>query len=246
MSGHSKWATTKHKKAINDAKRSNLFTKLIKNIEVAARTGGADPSANPTLYDAIKTAKKSSVPNSNIDRAVKRGSGAEAGGVHYEQIQYEGYGPHGVAILVECLTDNKNRAASDVRSTFGKNGGALADQGAVSYMFKRKGTIIVPEQANDKLITEDSILDAIMNFEVDDIEKVDDLFNITTSAKDLISVRTALQDAGIDYDSAEVSFVPTVHTEIDKQGFVSVTKLIDALEDLDDVQNVYSNFDYKE
>ncbi len=143
MSGHSKWATTKHKKAVVDAKRGKLFAKLIKNVEVAARTGGGDPAGNPTLYDAIQKAKKSSVPNDNIDRAVRRGSGQEAGGATYENITYEGYAPGGVAVLVECLTDNRNRAASDVRVAFTRNGGALADPGSVSYLFNRKGVVIV-------------------------------------------------------------------------------------------------------
>ena len=143
MSGHSKWATTKHKKAVVDAKRGKLFAKLIKNIEVAARTGGGDPAGNPTLYDAIQKAKKSSVPNDNIDRAVRRGTGAEAGGAECENITYEGYGPGGVAVLVECLTDNRNRAASDVRTAFTRNGGSMADPGSVSYLFHRKGVIMV-------------------------------------------------------------------------------------------------------
>src|SRR6478609_2022939 len=145
MSGHSKWATTKHQKAAKDAKRGKLFAKLIKNIEVAARTGGADPAGNPTLYDAIQKAKKNSVPNDNIDRAVKRGSGAEAGGADYQTAMYEGYGPNGVAVLVECLTDNKNRASTDVRTAFTRNGGSLADAGSVAYMFARKGVVLVPK-----------------------------------------------------------------------------------------------------
>src|SRR3954451_9290964 len=145
MSGHSKWATTKHKKAGIDAKRGKLFAKLIKNIEVAARTGGADLSDNPTLYDAVQKAKKSSVPNDNIDRAVKRGSGAEAGGVDYQSITYEGYGPNGVAIMIECLTDNRNRAATDVRIAVTRNGGSMADPGSVAYQFSRKGVVIVPK-----------------------------------------------------------------------------------------------------
>ena len=150
MSGHSKWATTKHKKAVVDAKRGKLFAKLIKNVEVAARTGGGDPAGNPTLYDAIQKAKKSSVPNDNIDRAVRRGSGAEAGGAQYENITYEGYGPGGVAVLVECLTDNRNRAASDVRTAFSRNGGSMADPGSVSYLFHRKGVVVVDEEGRDR------------------------------------------------------------------------------------------------
>ncbi len=147
MSGHSKWATTKHKKAVVDAKRGKMFAKLIKNIEVAARTGGGDPAGNPTLYDAIQKAKKSSVPNDNIDRALKRGSGAETGGADYQTIMYEGYGPAGVAMLIECLTDNRNRAAMEVRTVMTRNGGSLADPGSVSFLFNRKGVVIVPDRA---------------------------------------------------------------------------------------------------
>ena len=154
MSGHSKWATTKHKKAVIDAKRGKLFAKLIKNVEVAARTGGGDPAGNPTLYDAIQKAKKNSVPNDNIDRAVKRGSGAEAGGADYQTIMYEGYGPNGVAVLIECLTDNRNRAATEVRTAMTRNGGSLADAGSVSYLFSRKGVVIVPKTGT----TEDDVL----------------------------------------------------------------------------------------
>src|SRR5665811_1378317 len=150
MSGHSKWATTKHKKAVVDSKRAKVFAKLVKNIEVAARTGGPDLTGNPTLFDAIQKAKKSSVPNENIDRAVKRGSGAEAGGAVYHTIMYEGYGPNGVALLIECLTDNKNRAAMEVRTAINRNGGSLADPGSVSYMFNRKGVIIVPQEQDGR------------------------------------------------------------------------------------------------
>src|SRR6478735_2902221 len=162
MSGHSKWATTKHKKAVVDAKRSKMFAKLIKNIEVAARMGGGDPAGNPTLYDAIQKAKKSSVPNDNIDRAVKRGSGAETGGAEYLNITYEGYGPNGVAVLVECLTDNKNRAAGDVRLAMTRNGGSLADPGSVSYLFHRKGIVIVPKALEDGAATTEDVLGAVL------------------------------------------------------------------------------------
>ncbi len=155
MSGHSKWATTKHKKAVIDAKRGKMFAKLIKNVEVAARTGGGDPAGNPTLFDAIQKAKKSSVPNDNIDRAVKRGSGLEAGGADWQTIMYEGYGPNGVALLIECLTDNRNRAATEVRTALTRNGGNLADAGSVAYMFSRKGVVIVPKTDG---LTEDDLL----------------------------------------------------------------------------------------
>src|SRR5690554_5744441 len=160
MAGHSKWATTKNRKAVIDARRGKLFAKLIKNIEVAARVGGGDPAGNPTHYDAIQKAKKSSVPNDNIDRAVKRGSGAEAGGADYETIMYEGYAPGGVAVLVECLTDNRNRAASDVRVAFTRNGGTLADPGSVSYLFNRRGVVLVPKTDG---LTEDDVLAAVLD-----------------------------------------------------------------------------------
>ncbi|HEV2088280.1 MAG TPA: YebC/PmpR family DNA-binding transcriptional regulator, partial [Cryptosporangiaceae bacterium] len=165
MSGHSKWATTKHKKAVVDARRGKMFAKLIKTIEVAARTGGGDVAGNPTLYDAIQKAKKSSVPNDNIERAVKRGAGLEAGGADWQDITYEGYGPHGVALLVECLTDNRNRAASDVRTAITRNGGSMADPGSVSYLFSRKGVVIVPK--ND--LTEDDVLGAVLDAGAEDV-----------------------------------------------------------------------------
>ncbi|MBF9068648.1 YebC/PmpR family DNA-binding transcriptional regulator [Streptacidiphilus fuscans] len=240
MSGHSKWATTKHKKAVIDAKRGKLFAKMIKNIEVAARTGGGDPAGNPTLYDAIQKAKKSSVPIDNINRAVKRGSGAEAGGADYATIMYEGYGPNGVAVLIECLTDNRNRAASDVRVAMTRNGGNMADPGSVSYMFSRKGVIIVPKA--DK-VDEDTVMEATLEAGAEEVNDIGDAFEIQTEATDMVAVRTALVDAGIDYDSAEANFVPSVQVELDADGARKIFKLIDALEDSDDVQNVFANFD---
>ncbi|MEU3554009.1 YebC/PmpR family DNA-binding transcriptional regulator [Streptomyces fragilis] len=239
MSGHSKWATTKHKKAVIDAKRGKLFAKLIKNIEVAARTGGADPDGNPTLFDAIQKAKKSSVPNKNIDSAVKRGGGLEAGGVDYETIMYEGYGPNGVAVLIECLTDNRNRAASDVRVAMTRNGGSMADPGSVSYLFHRKGVVIVPKGE----LTEDDVLGAVLDAGAEEVNDLGETFEVISEATDLVAVRTALQEAGIDYDSADANFVPTMQVELDEEGARKIFKLIDALEDSDDVQNVYANFD---
>ena len=239
MSGHSKWATTKHKKAVVDAKRGKLFAKLIKNVEVAARTGGGDPAGNPTLYDAIQKAKKSSVPNDNIDRAVRRGSGAEAGGAQYENITYEGYAPGGVAVLVQCLTDNRNRAASDVRTAFSRNGGSMADPGSVSYLFHRKGVVIVPKGE----LSEDDVLTAVLDAGAEEVNDLGDSFEIVSEATDLIPVRTALQEAGIDYDSADPTFLPSMQVPLDAEGARKVFKLIDALEDSDEVQNVYSNFD---
>ena len=239
MSGHSKWATTKHKKAVVDARRGKLFAKLIKNVEVAARVGGGDPGGNPTLYDAIQKAKKNSVPNDNIDRAVKRGSGQEAGGADYQTVMYEGYGPNGVAILIECLTDNRNRAATDVRTALTRNGGSLADAGSVSYMFARKGVVLVPKTAT----SEDDVLGAVLDAGAEEVNDLGEAFEVVSEPGDLIPVRTALQQAGIEYESAESSFVPSVTVALDEDGARKIFKLIDAIEDSDDVQNVYSNFD---
>lgn len=239
MSGHSKWATTKHKKAAIDAKRGKLFAKLIKNIEVAARTGGPDPAGNPTLFDAIQKAKKTSVPNDNIDRAVKRGGGLDGGGVDYQTLMYEGYAPGGVALLVECLTDNKNRAVSEVRLAFSRGGGSMADSGSVSYMFNRKGVVSLPKGEH----TEDDLLEVVLDAGAEEINDEGESFEIISEASDVVAVRTALQDAGIDYDSAEAQFVPNIRTEVDLDGARKVLRLIDALEDSDDVQNVYSNLD---
>ncbi|MET7292616.1 YebC/PmpR family DNA-binding transcriptional regulator [Streptomyces griseoloalbus] len=239
MSGHSKWATTKHKKAVIDAKRGKLFAKLIKNIEVAARMGGVDLEGNPTLYDAVQKAKKQSVPNKNIDSAIKRGGGLEAGGADYETIMYEGYGPNGVAVLIECLTDNRNRAASDVRVAMTRNGGSMADPGSVSYLFNRKGVVIVPKGE----LSEDDVLTAVLDAGAEEVNDLGESFEVLSEATDLVAVRTALQDAGIDYDSAEANFVPTMQVELDEEGAKKIFKLIDALEDSDDVQNVFANFD---
>ncbi|MDT4892723.1 MAG: hypothetical protein QOE97_1758 [Pseudonocardiales bacterium] len=239
MSGHSKWATTKHKKAVIDAKRGKLFAKLIKNIEVAARTGGGDPDGNPTLFDAIQKARKNSVPLDNIDRAVKRGSGVEAGGSDWQTIMYEGYGPNGVAVLIECLTDNRNRAAMEVRTAMTRNGGSMADPGSVAYLFNRKGVVIVPN--ND--LAEDDVLMAVLDAGAEEVNNLGESFEVVSEATDLVPVRSALQDAGIDYESADMSFLPSVQVPLDEDGARKVLKLIDALEDLDDVQNVYANFD---
>ena len=243
MSGHSKWATTKHKKAAIDAKRGKLFAKLIKNIEVAARTGGGDVNGNPTLYDAVQKAKKSSVPNDNIDRAVKRGSGAEAGGADWQDITYEGYAPGGVAVLIECLTDNRNRAATEVRVALTRNGGQLADPGSVSYLFNRKGVVMVPKAQASGEATEDSLLEVVLEAGAEDVEDYGDSFRILSEATDVVAIRTALQDAGVDYDSAEAEFVPTMQIELDAEGARKMMRVVDALEDSDDVQNVYVNGD---
>jgi YebC/PmpR family DNA-binding regulatory protein len=240
MSGHSKWATTKHKKAVIDGRRAKLFAKLIKNIEVAARLGGPDIDGNPTLYDAIQKGRKSSLPNDNIERAVKRGSGVGADAVEYQNIMYEGYGPNGVAILIECLTDNKNRAAAEVRLAVSRNGGTMADPGSVSYQFARKGVIVV---AKAEGTTEDSILEAVLEVGVEDLEINGDQFVITTDPSSMVAVRTALQTAGIDYESADVEFVSSMSIQVDADTARKAIALIDALEDQDDVQNVYSNLD---
>ncbi|MEV1290587.1 YebC/PmpR family DNA-binding transcriptional regulator [Pseudonocardia sp. NPDC049635] len=239
MSGHSKWATTKHKKAVIDARRGKMFAKLIKNIEVAARTGGGDPDGNPTLYDAIQKAKKSSVPNDNIERAVKRGSGADAGGADYQSITYEGYGPNGVAVLVECLTDNRNRAATEVRTAMTRNGGTMADPGSVAYLFSRKGVVVLPKGD----LTEDDVLAAVLDAGAEEVNDLGESWEVVSEATDVVAVRTALQDSGIDYDSAEAVFVPSMQVELDAEGARKVFRLIEALEDSDEVQNVYANFD---
>ena len=239
MSGHSKWATTKHKKAVVDARRGKLFAKLIKNVEVAARSGGPDLSGNPTLYDAVQKAKRSSVPNDNIDRAVRRGAGLEAGGAAYESITYEGYGPGGVAVLVECLTDNRNRAASDVRTALTRNGGSMADPGSVSYLFNRKGVVIVPTAER---VTEDDVLAAVLDAGAEEVNDLGESFEVVSEATDLVAVRSALQEAGIDYESAEAAFLPSVEVPLDEETARKVFRLIEAIEDSDDVQDVYANY----
>ena len=244
MSGHSKWATTKHKKAVIDAKRGKLFAKLIKNVEVAARIGGGDPAGNPTLYDAIQKAKKSSVPNDNIDRAVKRGSGAESGGADYETIMYEAYGPAGVAILIECLTDNRNRSASDVRVAVTRNGGTMADVGSVQRLFSRKGVVVVPKKQASGELSEDSLLEAALEAGLEEISDNGDEFEAYTDPNDLVEVRKAIEAAGLDYDSSEVEFVASFDQEVDSVEVAQkVERIIDALEDSDDVQNVFTNVD---
>ena len=240
MSGHSKWATTKHKKAVIDGRRAKLFAKLIKNIEVAARLGGPDLEGNPTLYDAIQKGRKSSLPNDNIERAVKRGSGVGADAVEYTTIIYEAYGPSGIAILIECLTDNKNRAAAEVRLAVKQNGGTMADIGSVNFLFSRKGVVTVTKSATTNEMT---VLDAALDAGIEDVEDRGEVLVITTDPSNMVEVRTALQAASVDYDSADVEFVPSMNVQVDAPTARKVISLIDALEDLDDVQNIYSNFD---
>ena len=239
MAGHSKWATTKHKKAAIDAKRGKMFAKLVKNVEVAARMGGGDPAANPTLFDAVLKAKKTSVPKDNIDRAIKRGAGIGGESVEYTSIMYEGYGPNGVALLIECLTDNKNRAAAEVRTAMSRNGGNMADPGSVAYNFARKGVIVVPAEGT----TEDDVMMAALEAGAEEVTNEGETFEVVTEPTDLVATRTALQEAGIEYDSADAAFVPNLKVEIDADTARKVFRLIDALEDSDDVQNVYTNLD---
>lgn len=239
MAGHSKWATTKHKKAVIDSRRAKSWAKLIKNIEVAAKIGGADLAGNPTLYDAVLKAKKTSVPKDNIDRAIKRGAGIGGEVVEYTSIMYEAYGPNGVALMVECLTDNKNRAAAEVRAALSRNGGTLADPGSVAYNFARKGVIEVPAEGT----TEDDVMMAALEAGAEEVTNEGETFEVITEPADLIATRTALQEAGIEYDSAEAQFVPNLKVEVDADTARKIFRLIDALEDSEDVQNIYSNFD---
>ena len=247
MSGHSKWATTKHKKAAIDAKRGKLFANLIKKIEGAARVGGGDPAGNPTLYDAIQKAKKNSVPNDNIDRAVKRGSGVGGETVDYTEIMYEAYGPGGVAILIECLTDNRNRSASDVKVAVTRNGGTMADVGSVSRIFDRKGIVEVAKAQGGKELDEDDLLEATLDADPEDVSDEGETFRVISDPSAVVEVRKAVQEAGYDYESAEVQFVPQYTQAIDaRDAAEKLFKLLDASEDVDDVQAVNSNEDVPE
>jgi YebC/PmpR family DNA-binding regulatory protein len=238
MSGHSKWATIKHQKAATDARRGKLFAKLIRAIEVAARTGGSNVDGNPTLADAIQKAKDASVPNDTIDRAVKRGAG-ELKGPPPDTVTYEGYAPGGVAVLVETLTDNRNRTTADVRRAFSKASGSMADAGSVAYLFSRKGQLVIPGGAAD----EDRVMELALEAGAEDIQPGDDGFTVTTSPGDLRAVRAAFDRAGVPYESAEVTMVPSLSVPLDRDTAIKVLRLVDALEELDDVQDVYANFD---
>ena len=240
MAGHSKWATTKHKKAALDSKRAKAFAKLTKGIEVAAKMGGPDFAGNPTLVDAVTKAKKSSVPNDNIDRAIKRGAGLTGESVQYDAIMYEGYAPGGVALMIECLTDNRNRAAAEVRIAMTRNGGNMADPGSVAYNFNRKGVVSITKTEG---LSEDDILLAVLDAGAEEVTDQGGGFEVISEATDLDAVRTALQQAEIDYDSAEPEFVPNLRVEVDADTARKIFQLIDALEDSDDVQNVYANYD---
>ncbi|MBG6083464.1 YebC/PmpR family DNA-binding transcriptional regulator [Zhihengliuella flava] len=239
MSGHSKWATTKHKKAAIDAKRAKAFAKLTKNIEVAARAGGPDVEGNPALELAVQKAKKQSVPNDNIDRAIKRGAGLTGEAVDYAEIIYEARGPQGSALLVECLTDNKNRAAAETRTAITRSGGTVADPGSVSYLFARKGVVALPKGD----LSEDDLLLAVLDAGAEEVQLSGDTFEVISDPSDLRAVVESLEEAGIDYESDEAEFVPSMKVELDADAARKFLKLADALEELDDVQNVYSNVD---
>jgi YebC/PmpR family DNA-binding regulatory protein len=239
VSGHSKWSSIKHKKGAADAKRGKLFARLIKAIEAAAKVGGPNPEANPTLADAVQRAKDNSVPKDNIERALKRAAG-DTDGANYETVYYEGYAPGGVALYVECLTDNRNRAANDVRSSFSKHGGSLAEPGAVNYLFSRTGVILVPADG----ASEDDILVAGLDAGIEDVQLDGDTYTITTQPTDLQAVRKALEDADVPIASAEATMLPSVTVPVaDESTAKQVLRLLEALDDCDDVQNVYANFD---
>lgn len=243
MSGHSKWATTKHKKAAIDAKRAKAFAKYIKAIEVAARMGGADTSGNPALDLAVSKAKKNSVPNDNIDRAIKRGAGLTGESIEYTEIMYEARGPQGTALYIECLTDNRNRAAAEVRTAVTRNGGTMADAGSVAFMFERKG---VAEVTKADGLTEDDVLMAVLDAGADEVIDDGDVFTVVSEATDLPEIRKALAEADLDYNNDDPVFRPTMNVELDAEGARKFLKLADAIEELDDVQNVYSNADINE
>ena len=243
MSGHSKWSSIKHKKGAADAKRGKLFSKLARSIIVAAKEGGADPANNLALQNAIEKAKSYSMPKDNIERAIAKGAGEGADGANFENIVYEGYGPEGVAVIVEALTDNRNRTASDVRHTFAKFGGNLGTTGAVAWQFERRGVVLV--LADD--VDEDELFLAAADAGAEDLEHDGGVFQVTSAPESLAAVRTAIEEAGFSVDSAELSLVPKSTIAVDDEGKAKqLIRLIDALEDNDDVQDVYANFDIPE
>lgn len=238
MSGHSKWATIKHKKGAADQKRAKVFAKLIRQVEVAAREGGGDPAMNPALRTMFQKARDSSVPIDTIERAIKRGTG-ELDGVTYEQITYEGYAPNGVAILIDVLTDNRNRTGSDIRSTLKKNGGSIAEPGAVGWQFERKGVIVL-----SRSVDEDDVMVAALDAGLEDLVDEGDTWRLMCAPTDLPAVRAALEDASIAFESADTTMVSTTTIDLDTADAAkAVLRVIDALEDNDDVQDVYANFD---
>jgi len=239
MSGHSKWATTKHKKAIVDKTRGKLFAKIIRQVEVAAREGGGDIESNPTLRTMYQKARSSSIPLDTIEKAIKRGTG-ELEGVRYETINYEGYAPSGVAVIVEVLSDNRNRTGAEIRSIFSKNGGSIAEPGAVSWQFERKGVFILPKSAG----TEDDLMMLGLDAGLEDLEDQGDTWEMTSAPGDFTTLHKALDGAKVPYDSAELPMVATQTVPLDSEADArKVLRLLDALEDNDDVQNVYANFD---
>lgn len=241
MSGHSKWAGIKHKKALVDAQRGKLFTKLIRELTVAARDGGGDEKTNPRLRQAITAAKEANMPSANIDRAIKRGTG-ELPGVRYEPVTYEGYAAGGVAIVVECLTDNKNRTAAEIRNIFSKKGGNLASAGAVTYMFKKKGLIIIDK----KEVEEDKLFSLVIEAGAEDMTTEEDEYEIVTSIPDFEKVKEAVKESGIKYSFAGLSLIPNSHIKLGSEKAKSVLALIEDLENSDDVQNVYSNLEVED
>jgi YebC/PmpR family DNA-binding regulatory protein len=241
MSGHSKWATTKHKKAATDAKRGKIFTKIGKEITVAARLGGGDPNGNARLRTAVAKAKAISLPAENIKRAIQRGTG-ELPGVSYEEITYEGYGPGGVAVIVESMTDNRNRTVSEIRNIFSKAGGNMGEAGCVSWMFHKKGYLVV----NKAKIDEDKLMTLALDAGAEDMQPEDDNFVITTALNDFEKVKKALEDAGISLDAAEITMIPQTYVKLDGKEAQQMLRLTETLEDNDDVQNVYANFDIPE
>ncbi len=238
MSGHSKWASIKHKKAATDAKRGNLFTKLIREITVAAKDGGGDPNSNPRLRTAIDRAKQASMPQDNIDRAIKKGIGGLEG-ITYEEFTIEGYGPSGVAIMVEVLTDNKNRTTADIRNIFSKKNGNIAGAGSVSWMFEKKGYI----EIDKKDASEDKVMSIALDAGAQDMETQENVYTVTADPKDLEAVKKALQDNNIKPKTAEVTMVPKTTIKLTGEDAKQILSIVDALEDNDDVQNVYANFD---
>lgn len=238
MSGHSKWASIKHKKALVDAKRGKAFTKLIREITVAAKSGGGDPGSNPRLRIAISNAKSANMPADNIERAVKKGTGALEG-VNYEEVFYEGYGPEGVAVYVQCLTDNKNRTASEIRNIFSKKSGNMAGAGSVAWLFEKRGLIVVHESK----ATEDQLMEVVLNAGAEDLSKSDDKFEILTNPSEFEAVKKAMDDAKIPYESADIHLIPKNLVPVNANHARQVLSLIEALEEHDDVQNVYANCD---
>lgn len=241
MSGHSKWSSIKHKKGRMDAQRGKIFTKLIKEITVAARAGGGDPGANPRLRTAVQSAKDANMPAENIDRAIKKGTG-ELPGVKYEEFMYEGYGPNGVAILVETLSDNKNRTTADIRHIFGKYNGRLGEAGCVAWIFEQRGLILVDQEKCD----EDTLLSVALDAGADDVKSEDGTFEVITTPSDFEKVRQAIADGGVEYIQAELTKIPQSLVKLDGSEAQKTLRLVEALEDHDDVQKVHANFDIDE